>query len=266
MKFLFSETGMKILQALTFTKTLYAFDFDGTLSAIVKTPDDAKMTESTTSLMASLSKVAPVAIVSGRSLSDLKGRVSTVSGYLVGNHGLEGLPFHGQPSEKVAEICSLWKNQLRLCWKKLDLDKGVFVEDKKFSLALHYRKSRNKKIARAELRAAIETLEPLPRVILGKCVMNLLPQGAPHKGVALLELMDHLGMKRVFYVGDDDTDEDVFSLPDERVVSVRIGQKKTSHAHYFVRRQSEIQTVLRRILRYLQVGTKSNGRSHQPSL
>ncbi len=128
-------------------------------------------------------------------------------------------------------------------------DSGIFVEDKTFSLALHYRKSRNKKRARLELFSLIEKLHPSPRVILGKCVMNLLPAGGPHKGVALLEAMIKLNLRCAFYIGDDDTDEDVFSLPDNRIVSARVGLRGSSQAQFFLKRQSEMNKLLKSLIK-----------------
>ena len=91
-------------------------------------------------------------------------------------------------------------------------------------------------------------LDDSPRIILGKFVFNVIPAGAPHKGMALLELMIETGATRALYVGDDDTDEDIFSLPDKRIVSVRVGKKKLSHAKYYLNRQSEMTILLRRLL------------------
>jgi len=47
------------------------------------------------------------------------------------------------------------------------------------------------------------------------------------------------------YVGDDETDEDVFALRDARILSVRVGKKNGSAARYFLKRQAEITEVLR---------------------
>jgi len=47
------------------------------------------------------------------------------------------------------------------------------------------------------------------------------------------------------YVGDDDTDEDVFSLPDERILSVRVGKKLMSAAQLYLERQSQMGSLLR---------------------
>ncbi len=149
------------------------------------------------------------------------------------------------PSNK--NTCKVWIEQLHKTWGKVS-NTGVSIENKSYSIALHYRKSRNKKKSRVDLFNQIQTLTPPPRVILGKCVMNLVPAGAPHKGVALLELMLSLNLKCAFYIGDDDTDEDVFSLPDSRIISVRVGRKKTSQAQFYINRQAKINKVLRKLI------------------
>jgi trehalose 6-phosphate phosphatase len=81
-------------------------------------------------------------------------------------------------------------------------------------------------------------------------VVNLLPVGGPHKGLALLDYVARKNLKCAFYVGDDDTDEDVFSMPDPRIIGVRVGYKKTSQAKFYIRRQGEIVRLLRTIIQY----------------
>ncbi len=255
MKYLFSETGLKVLESLTFTNTLYAFDFDGTLAPIVGTPSEAIISKDIGKLLDELSSLAPVAVVSGRSILDLKSRLRFEPSYLIGNHGLEGLSSTKESSGRVSKICTSWKEQLEHKWGKLKSDPGVFVEDKIFSLAIHYRNSRKKTNARHELFSRIESLHPSPRIILGKSVINLVPTGAPHKGVALLELMMHCGLKTALYIGDDDTDEDVFGLPDNGIITIRVGHKKSSQAQFFVKRQGEVKSVIREILTRLQKGS-----------
>lgn len=249
MHYLFNLNGTRVLEALSFTKTLYAFDFDGTLAPIVKTPKDAYASEHTMKLIKELSQYVPVAIISGRSLSDLKTRVKCNKCFLIGNHGLEN-PMAKKSSFTKAQALSLkWKTKLESEWKELSKDKNVFIEDKTYSLALHYRKSRNKKIIKSILIDRIKALEPSPRVIWGKAVINIVPPGAPHKGAALLETMHGLGLNAALYIGDDDTDEDVFSLTDQNVISIRVGQKQKSSACYYIKRQTEINTLLKSILK-----------------
>jgi trehalose 6-phosphate phosphatase len=242
---LFSKSSLAILESLTFTKTLFAFDFDGTLSKIVRHPSDAFIANTTNRLFKELASLANVAIVSGRSLSDLRSRLDFVPKYMVGNHGLEGL---SPPStlDAAAETCRLWKTNLG----SLDFGPGVEIEDKTYSLAIHYRRARQKKEARKYIQTSICTLRPEPRVIKGKSVVNLSPLGAPHKGHAVLELAQKTGATHIFYIGDDDTDEDVFSLPNSNLMTVRVRQKMTSAARYFVPRQSDIDQLLSILIRF----------------
>lgn len=252
MKKLFTPDNLKILEALSFTQTLYAFDFDGTLSKIVKDPHDAVINAGIDLLLRELSSHAPVAIVSGRSIADLKNHLKFVPPYLIGNHGLEGLGTRPDALETAHKTCAIWKKYLEKHIPAKDLKSGIEIEDKSYSIAIHYRKCAAKKKAKLDILTAVANLDPRPRIILGKCVVNILPPGAPHKGVALVELMLLAGVKSAFYMGDDDTDEDVFSLPNARILTVRVGQKLSSQAQYFVQSQSEVSRVLKTILRFYQ--------------
>lgn len=243
MKYLFTPIGVQVIESLSFTKTLYAFDFDGTLSPIVGKPDAAALPLKTMELICELAKLTPVAIISGRSLRDLKGKVSKIPCQLIGNHGLEGLSTRKKSINQAEKLCKIWRRDLEKSWADLKLDSGIFIEDKAYSLAIHYRSSRNKKKARASLFKKIATLDPTPRIILGKSVINLVPADAPHKGAALLEAMKKLNLKCALYIGDDDTDEDVFSISDAKIISVRVGQKNASQAQFYLKRQSEINAL-----------------------
>jgi trehalose 6-phosphate phosphatase len=80
----------------------------------------------------------------------------------------------------------------------------------------------------------------------GKRVVNVVPAEAPHKGDAFRQLLRAERAEQALYVGDDDTDEDVFRLePPDRPVTVRMGPSRRSRAEYFVREQGEIDDLLR---------------------
>lgn len=252
MKKLFAADSLRILESLAFTETLYAFDFDGTLSKIVRSPEDATIRASTDALIKKLSKNAPVAIISGRSIEDLKSHLGFIPPHLVGNHGLEGLGARPDALETAHKICTEWTGYLKKHLPSEHLKTGVEIEDKSYTIAVHYRKSAAKKKVKLAILTAAANLDPKPRIILGKCVVNLLPPGAPHKGVALVELMLQTGIKSAFYIGDDDTDEDVFSLPNARIFTVRVGKKATSQAQFFIKNQVEIDRTIKTILRFYQ--------------
>jgi trehalose 6-phosphate phosphatase len=87
------------------------------------------------------------------------------------------------------------------------------------------------------------------RLVGGKLVINFLVPDAPHKGVALERERSHLGCDTVIYVGDDETDEDVFQIDRPgQLLSIRVGRKRTSAAPYYIRNQTEIDRILRALV------------------
>lgn len=248
MRKLFVPESLRAMEALSFTPTLYAFDYDGTLSRIARDPSSARTRITTDRWLERLAEHAPVAIVSGRSVADLRRQLKFKPAYIIGNHGLEGLSARPESLDRARQTSQTWKEALLSQLAPELLASGVVVEDKTYSIAVHYRRSPARRKAKLAIMALAATLEPQPRIILGKCVVNLVPAGAPHKGVALMELMLSAGVTSAFYVGDDDTDEDVFSLPHSHLFTVRVGHKEGSSAQYFITGQREIDPLLRMLV------------------
>ena len=240
MQYLLGAAGKRTLDRLAKNSaTLYAFDFDGTLARIVRDRHAARMAESTRLSLEKLTAKVPTAIVSGRSLEDLRPRVEGAATFLIGNHGMQGVKAAPRMLHHAHDLCRLWLSELGRCGDEFAAA-GLGIEDKIYSLTLHYRQSRSPQAARDLALKAAANLVPAPRLVFGKSVVNVIPPGTPHKGSALQGLMGQLRSPAALYVGDDDTDEDVFGLPDERIVSVRIGRKAGSAARYYLRRQTEI--------------------------
>ena len=126
--------------------------------------------------------------------------------------------------------------------------RGVAIEDKRFSVAIHYRHEPRKQAARAAIAAAVRELGAA-RLVGGKQVVNILPGEAPHKGLALERELLKTGCNKAIYIGDDDTDEDVFALRDcRRLLSIRVGLNRSSLAKYYIRSQREIDRVIRKLV------------------
>jgi trehalose 6-phosphate phosphatase len=187
-----------------------------------------------------------VAIITGRSRKDAQHYLGIVPQYLVGNHGVEGLPGWERLGEDFRRLGDEWTRQLRVTMP-VGEPPGIVVENKGMSVAIHYRCAEDRAAARYLVSKAIGQLLPAPRVIGGKYVENLVPEEAPDKGTALLELMNQAGCAKGFFVGDDRTDEDVFRLGREKLFTVRVGTGKSSRACYFLRDQGEILVLLNRI-------------------
>jgi trehalose 6-phosphate phosphatase len=154
-----------------------------------------------------------------------------------GNHGLE--PWHTSQNELLQ--VSSWKESLS---PRLNAIPGVWIEDKCYSLSIHYRQAAPMQHAKAQILAALEALGEA-RVVAGKCVYNVMPNRITHKGTVFGEAMHHFGCACALYVGDDHTDEDVFASCDPaQVLSVRIGKSPTSQAGYYLHSQAEMDDLL----------------------
>jgi trehalose 6-phosphate phosphatase len=242
MKHVLAEPQREVLAQLAWSNVLLGFDFDGTLAPIVPAPADAALRASTRRLLERVAELYPCVVISGRALADVQRRLAGIPlRAVIGNHGLEPWRATGELRRTVER----WKEILEPAIAALP---GVEMEDKTYSLALHYRRSRRKKEARQGLVRALGALGEV-RVIGGKLVVNVLPLGAPHKGVALQRERDRLGCDTAFFIGDDETDEDVFALDRPgRLLTVRVGAAPASLASYCVSNQREVDDLLERLI------------------
>ncbi|MEW5879002.1 MAG: trehalose-phosphatase [Pseudomonadota bacterium] len=246
MKHLLGAEGQESLRGLAGARALFAFDFDGTLAPIVARPPDARAAIGVRQRLALLAQRAPVAVVSGRSLADLRERIPVEVRHCIGNHGNEGLPEAPDPATLHA-VCRRWIAQLDAALADAP-SSGIVVEDKRLTLSVHYRLARDREQASRELAQIVQRLDPAPRVIGGKLVLNLLPPGARTKFEALDALARREGAQRVLFVGDDETDELVFAQAPAHWITVRVELDRASRAHYFIHRQSEIVMLLDQLL------------------
>lgn len=243
MKRLFAKQNLDLLAQLAWSNVLLAFDYDGTLAPIVADRDLAKMRAKTAQLLCKVCQLYPCAVISGRSKADVSPRLGSARvKYVIGNHGLEP----GRDLSEFASEIALVRPRLELALSRCQ---GVELEDKIYSLAVHYRKSRQKRQARSAIRDAVLALPLAMRIVTGKLVVNVVPGRAANKGDALLDLREQEAANTAFYIGDDVTDEDVFTLDQPgRLFTVRVGRSKASAAKYFLRDQREMDTLLAKLV------------------
>lgn len=242
MKNILSRANREVLRQFAWSRVLLAFDFDGTLAPIVARPERAAMRRTTRRLLAQLAQCYPCIVISGRAQRDVSERLRGVGvREVIGNHGVE--PWHS--TAKLSAEVERWRPLLQTRLAGL---RGVKIEDKGFTVAVHYRQSREKKAARGAILDAARALGEV-RLIGGKQVVNILPDGVPHKGGALERERARLGCDTAIYVGDDDTDEDVFALDRPgQLLGVRVGRSPDSAAPYFVASQRDLDELLRVLL------------------
>lgn len=250
MDLLFSETGLSRLDRIAQSGVLCAFDFDGTLAPLVTHPEKAVLPPGILHRLLMLAGHAKVAIITGRALDDIRSRLGFVPDFLVGNHGLEGVPGWEHPLAEYRLACQEWGGRLAAALKEqADFDPGIWIENKGYSLSVHYRLASDHPKTEARLSALFATLVPVPRIITGKCVFNLLPQEAADKGRALERLMALSQASGAIYVGDDVTDEDAFRLRRPDVLSVRIGHSGNSMAEFALEHRLDMPRLLDELTR-----------------
>ncbi len=123
------------------------------------------------------------------------------------------------------------------------------LEDKTYSLTFHFRHAPNRAAARRLLVARAGTSARRRRCSTASMLLNLLPPGAPHKGVALAALLAHAHCDRALYVGDDASDEAVFRLRSPAVLSVRVERDPASAADLYLRGQKDVARLVAELLR-----------------
>lgn len=234
--------GAAVLDEVAREEMLLVFDFDGTLAPIVEQRADAAMPPSTRALLRLVSLIQPCAVVSGRSRADLMSRVGGIPlAAVVGNHGAEA--GYGPLDRSLRALVDGWKPVLRA--RLADLP-GVEIEDKWFSIAIHYRNSPSWPVARRALREVTAAL-PGARVFGGHAVVNVVPAEAPDKGIAVAELLPRVSRRRALYVGDDRTDETAFRS-DAVAVGVRVGRTHLSAARFYLPSRGDVDALLRTLV------------------
>ena len=235
---------------------LLGFDYDGTLAPLVTARAGAHMRPVTRRLLKRVTMLYPSVVISGRAHGDVARRLRGVPVCrVVGNHGAE----HVHGSVVARRRVTHW---LPVLERRLSTQPGVEIEDKRFSVAVHYRSAKNRERARRLILEAVAELADV-RVVGGKLVLNLVAPDAPNKGVALERECATLGCDTAIYIGDDDTDEDVFRLDRAgRLLSIRVGRRGRSAAPYYIRGQSEIDRLLGSLVA---LRTAANVLTHLPA-
>ncbi|RZJ07222.1 MAG: trehalose-phosphatase [Rubrivivax sp.] len=250
MQSLFTPEGEGALAAVLKLRPLMAFDFDGTLAPIVARPDDARISVAVASRLNALSARLPVAIVTGRTVADVQGRLGFEPQFIVGNHGAE----EAQPDADATRLVEPL-NGLRALLQAHGTElhaAGVSVEDKGLSVALHYRLSRDRPGAQ-ELIAAL--LDPPPaglRLFAGKMVVNAVAADAPDKAHAVQSLVSRVDAAAAFFAGDDVNDEPVFVSAPPHWLTLRVGRDDpSSRARFYIDGPQEMALLLERVLAQL---------------
>jgi trehalose 6-phosphate phosphatase len=220
------------------SETAILLDIDGTLLDLMPTPREVwvppGLAKTLNRLVARTS--GALALVSGRSLNDIDLIFAPDQFPAVGGHGAEmRLITEGDVAPSAAP--PLDKELKRRLAAIARLSPGILLEDKGYSLALHYRLAPHAKNAIYEAISLIRAdLADAPfEVLPGKCVFEIKHQGFT-KANAVRQLMTQPPFKgrRPLFIGDDVTDESVFAImPDINGLAFSVGRRaKGVNGHF----------------------------------
>lgn len=187
-----------------------------------------------------------VALVSGRPADEVR-RMVPVPGIEV--FGLYGIP-DGPPDPSVGRA----RDEVEAAARRI---RGAWVEDKRISLALHYRAAEDVEEAGRELS---EALRPVAdrlglKLMPGKMVIELVPPDTPGKGAVILAERASRDLQACLYAGDDVADLHAFAVLDqlrtEGVLTVKVAvrsaetpEELTSKADIVVERPAGLVELL----------------------
>jgi trehalose 6-phosphate phosphatase len=234
------------------SETAVLLDIDGTLLDLAPTPREVWVPPGLAKTLNGLLQrtSGALALVSGRSLNDIDLIFAPEQFPGVGGHGAEmrlstdseAVATHAPPMDKEL------KRRLAAIAK---LSPGILLEDKGYSLALHYRLAPHAEKAIYEAVSLIRAdLPNAPiEVLPGKCVCEIKHSGF-NKASGVLELMKHEPFKgrRPIFIGDDVTDETVFAImPDLNGLAFSVGRRAQGVAGHFDE-PSDVRAFLARLI------------------
>ena len=234
-------------------------DFDGTLAPICDHPGDARPEPAALRALEALSPKVPLAIVSGRGLTDLMGLIDLPGSTYFGSHGQEVKLPGGQIAQPFGDRAAALAPLLAPVRSVAEQHVGSWVEQKPQAVVLHYRNLGNQEEL-PRLRARIAALAgqfPQLRLMAGRKVFEFVPASAPGKGGAVNWFLDQLGSEPrsdllPVIFGDDVTDEAAFGAVETNGIGVLVARRaRTTAATYRVSGVNEVAAALTLLARKL---------------
>lgn len=246
-----------IARKLRSASGIYIFlDYDGTLTPIRQTPSAAILSPETENILQKLVQLrgVQVAIVTGRSMEDIRRlvRVENIGfaanhGFHIYNNGTEWI--HPQALSLIQVLSRL---HLILRNTLIGFPKA-YIENKQFTLSIHYRNVAPKYIRslKSLVTKTVYSFNPTLRITPGKKVLEVRPQITWGKGDAVLDMLhsSKTRQRRIpLFIGDDATDEDVFRALRLKGITIRVGKSVSTNAQYYIKDVEDVKHLLQSII------------------
>ena len=248
------------------SQRLIFLDYDGTLANFVKRPEEAapdKELLKTLKLLRS-DPANRVFIISGRDRQTLTAWFGSLDITLIAEHGAYVCERGGKWKEQIKPD-NQWKEVIRpMLELYVDRTPGSFIEEKSFSLVWHCRKS-EPDLAKLRTQELKDTLMAMTAnldigVFEGAKIVEVKHIGV-NKGQAILPWIIGPQFPFIFIVGDDYTDEDMFSVAPDAAFTCKIGVG-TSRARFYLPTVYELRLVLGQMAALSKSHANSKSKTH----
>ena len=231
-------------------------DYDGTLTPIADTPEQAALSDGMRCALRDLGDVCAAAIVSGRARTDVQERVRLDRLFYAGAHGFDivgpaGSGIRHEVGREVLPVMEALHQRLRGALAHVP---GLLLETKGYAMAVHYRLA--DEAAAPAVEAVVDDLlkdHAALRKTHGKKVFEIRPRLDWHKGKAVEWILRTLGPGHApVYLGDDTTDEDGFRAVGAAGAGILVADRpRATAAGYRLEDHVEVGRFLRRLVRTL---------------
>ncbi len=247
----------KISRIIKNRKPVLFLDYDGTLTPIVKRPEEAVISEEMQNALRICAEKFTVAAVSGRDMDDLKNKIRVDNLIYAGSHGFrisgpEGLYHEYEKTEEI--VPQLDKLEEKLQKEFSQIDEGIQIDRKRYAIGIHYRNAKEESVQEiTEKVNEIITHHPDFKKGEGKKILEIKPNVDWHKGKALLWILEKLALddksKYVpVYIGDDITDEDAFVSVRETGIGILVGSHgEETAAKYRLKNVYQVRILLQKL-------------------
>jgi len=233
-------------------RRLLLLDYDGTLTSFVKDPKKAFPSKEISLLLKKLTELprTDVVLISGRDQKTLVKWFGKLPIGIVAEHGAAMRGFRSKTFSRK-EGPQDWKPGIRAIFK-VYCERLVhsFIEEKKFSLAWHYRASDTEQgdnFARDLIDELVNfTANINLQVLRGSKVVEVRMAGV-NKGNAALTFISKQKYDFVLSIGDDWTDEDIFEVLPSDAHSIKVGLTPSA-ARFNVAGISDVHKLLNRMV------------------
>jgi trehalose 6-phosphate phosphatase len=220
---------MSKVPSIDLDRVALLLDVDGTLLDFAPTPREvfvpASLRESLRRLLDRTG--GALALVSGRPVEELDLLFAPLQLPAAGGHGAE-IRFSPLGEINRGQAAPLGKEIKRRLATIAGIGPGIILEDKEFSLAIHYRLAPEQEaVVRDAVLAICEDAGPSVEVLPGKYVFEVKAAGFD-KGTAVRHLMTHppFRSRQPVFLGDDTTDEAAIGvMPELDGVGISVGRR-----------------------------------------